>query len=432
MKTKVRFGVAFSLFVLFLVAYFDRSNITLLIADEQFLNDLGISGNHSAQGLLMTFFLLPYALGNFIMGPLSDKLGGRRMLFIIYIIWGVVMCLMGIIPILSVMLFFRGVLGVSEAPVTPVTTQLIGRWFPPNERTMANSAWTFGLLLAPAIAIPTIGIIISYFGWQISFFIIGIVGVIIPVILTYFFLYDSPNKHPRITKEERDYIIGDYSDAPIPASNTSASSKSLAFLRNVDFWLICVMYILGNGIIWGLTTWFPTYIHDTFHLDIASSGFYSALPYIASIVLMIIISPLVDRAKTKAWGLIVGTVMAAISMILSVMIGTGTAVAITLAFAVGASYMQSPIIFNLIQRIVPPERTATAGGILNGAGYLLGASSAPLVFGYLVDVTDSFTTGFVVMIVMSLVLITISIYLFFREKRLPAKAQNINNSSVTN
>lgn len=416
MKTKVRFGVAFTLFILFLVAYLDRSNVTLLIADLEFLNDLGIADNHTAQGLLMTVFLIMYAIGNFVLGPATDKLGPRKTLFIAYTIWGFLMVLMGIIPILAIMLFFRGILGLAEGPVTPVTTQVVERWFPPQERTMANAVWTFGLLLAPALAIPVIGLVIHYVGWQWSFIIVGVVGAVIPAVLTYVFLYDTPDKHPHITNEEKNHILsGD--DSSVTSANIESGNKSFSFLRKIDFWLVCLLYTIGNAVIWGLISWFPSYVSEVFNLNLASSGFYASLPYIASIILMIVFSPIIDRTPTKAWGLIVGTVLTTVSMGLSLVMGGSIAVTITLALAVGGSYMQSPVCFNIIQRIVPSNRVATAGGIMNGTAYLLGASSAPIAFGYLVDVTNSYTTGFVAMFFMGIILIITASILFWREKK---------------
>jgi hypothetical protein len=58
-----------------LVAYLDRVNISVLVADSGFLNDRGIAGNLVYMGLLTTLFLAPYGLSNGLLSPVGDGMG---------------------------------------------------------------------------------------------------------------------------------------------------------------------------------------------------------------------------------------------------------------------------------------------------------------------------------------------------------------------
>jgi len=64
----VRYGIWIVMFLAFFVAYLDRTNVTILIANEGYTNALGITGDKGTQGLLMTMFLFFYGLASFLIG----------------------------------------------------------------------------------------------------------------------------------------------------------------------------------------------------------------------------------------------------------------------------------------------------------------------------------------------------------------------------
>lgn len=74
-KIPYRYLVVSILFLLWIVVYLQRVNIGILLVDERFLADMGITGQSAKQGLLMTLFLIPYALTNVIGAPIGDLLG---------------------------------------------------------------------------------------------------------------------------------------------------------------------------------------------------------------------------------------------------------------------------------------------------------------------------------------------------------------------
>src|SRR5690554_5848490 len=77
-KIPYRYLVVTILFLIWIVVYLQRVNIGFLIVDEGFLSDLGLMGQSAKQGLLMTLFLIPYALSNVIGAPIGDLLGPRK------------------------------------------------------------------------------------------------------------------------------------------------------------------------------------------------------------------------------------------------------------------------------------------------------------------------------------------------------------------
>jgi len=59
--------------------------------------------------------------------------------------------------------------------------------------------------LGAAITSPICGFMIADLGWASAFYMTGIVGFLW-TLLWFVLIYDSPAQHPRISKEERDFI----------------------------------------------------------------------------------------------------------------------------------------------------------------------------------------------------------------------------------
>ncbi len=94
-KGKRRMWIVGILFLVVLIAYLDRVNVSILIADPRFLNEMGINGQKVQQGLLMTFFLIPYALSNIVLGYLGDRIGPRISMSISVFLWSVALFIGG-------------------------------------------------------------------------------------------------------------------------------------------------------------------------------------------------------------------------------------------------------------------------------------------------------------------------------------------------
>ncbi len=92
---RYRYVVVAVIWVAFLFWAFDRTAISLLLADHGFLKDMGLEGSPGRQGLLMTFLLLPYALSNIFCGQFADRWGPRRVLTVMTGLWSVAAIWMG-------------------------------------------------------------------------------------------------------------------------------------------------------------------------------------------------------------------------------------------------------------------------------------------------------------------------------------------------
>lgn len=95
----------------------------------------------------------------------------------------------------------------AQGCVFPSAHSLIAKWSPPNERSKFIGGLTGGSL-GTAVTWPMCGMIIEAIGWQYVFYVTGALCMLFSLSWIVF-VYDSPAKHPRITKAEREYIEGE-------------------------------------------------------------------------------------------------------------------------------------------------------------------------------------------------------------------------------
>ena len=82
---------------------------------------------------------------------------------------------------------------------------MTAKWIPPNERSKFVTAY-LGSSIGAALTYPICGYIIDLWGWEVVFYVTGILGLIW-FGFWWTFVFDTPDLHPRISEKERKYII---------------------------------------------------------------------------------------------------------------------------------------------------------------------------------------------------------------------------------
>src|ERR1700751_2836061 len=137
--SRVRFFLAFWLFVLSGVAFLDRTNIS--IAGLQISSEYGLGNQHL--GWIFSAFLVGYAGFQIPAGWLAARFGPRRGLAFGVLWWGIVTELTALLPTnmshaVMVLIVIRFALGAGESVVYPAATQFVARWIPQQERGVIN------------------------------------------------------------------------------------------------------------------------------------------------------------------------------------------------------------------------------------------------------------------------------------------------------
>ncbi len=382
-----RWVVAGVLLLAIVTGFFDRISVAVLFTDKSFNATLGTAFKPAVLGLLMSAFLLVYALSAIFLSFIGDLLGPRRSLGAAAVFWGVIMMLMGACSSYGVMLFYRIVLGLSEGPQFSFVSKTVQRWFPAHERSRATAIWMVGSPLGSAIGFPLTIWLVTNFGWRASFYVFGLINIFLIAPLIFGALRDR-------APEGR--------DAPDAGTSMIQFADVRALLVDSKVWMISI-YCMGlMTYIWGLNSWLPTYLERSRHINLHQMGIYSSLPFILMFFGELVSGVVSDRTGKRALISVLGLFFAGVLLFVATQVHQPQLAAIIIALSAASSGFGIPSEISLAMRILPPSATSTGIGIINGIGNLVGAF-APAVIGWIAGATGSLQSGLLVVVVMSMI-----------------------------
>ena len=389
-KTYARLGLAAILFVTLLVSYLDRVNVSVLIADPHFLEDLGIAGQPTQMGMLMSVFLIAYGISNIVVAPLGQLLGPRKAMSLSIVLWALAVALGGVVGSFAAMLATRILLGIGEGLHWPMQSSFVKNWFLPRERARANSAWLLGIMIGPMIAMPLLSALVSSHGWRTSFFMLALLSLL-PLILVWYFTADRPGESARVGSLELAHIeTGLAREAAQMAALAPAGQAS--FLRDFRFWLVVVAFLCSASIFWGTMAWLPSYLKVVRGFTWAQMGNLTTLPYVLGAINVLVFGFLADVLKRKSTFPMIALLGAAACLYAGAHADDNYLSAYYLSGAIGFLGIGLASYWTVMQGIVDPAHVGTAAGVMNGVASL-GSALMPMAVGYLIERTGSYSSG---------------------------------------
>ncbi|MDV5251704.1 MFS transporter [Enterobacter hormaechei] len=415
--TQQRIYVLAILFISLSVIYLDRVNISIIAANTQFLQEMDLVGKPIYIGLLMSLFLITYGISNVVLSPIGDLIGPRKAMLIAYVIISLSLLLGGLSSIFGVLLGTRILLGVGEGLYYPMQNTFIKNWFPPRERGRANTAWILGQSLSPAVAMPVFTWIIAEYSWRHTFYFSFALSLI-PLILIYLFATNTPRENKYINKHEIEIIEESRKPNNVVSNSSEKPSiitRSKIYLCNANFWMLLIIFSSNSMLSWGVVTWLPTYLNTERGFSWSNVGWMSSLPFIFGLLFKIASGIAVDRTGKKGIIMLISALLCAAGILAGVNITNNYIAAIMISFGIGASSMQLPCVFTLLQGMVPSEAISSAAGALNGMAVGFGALS-PVLIGLILSLTHNFYS--VMYLLIGIVLIGGLVSLLFAVRRL--------------
>ena len=321
MKVKgLRWWIIGLIAVATIINYIDRSAINVMW--PYIYREFGIaeSNNKDALAYITTFFMIAYAIGQTVTGKLMDAVGTRLGMVISIVVWSISISLHAFARSLATFGIFRFMLGISEAGNWPGATKSNAEWFPARERAIAQGIFGAGASLGSVVALPLIGYSYSLNGWQMTFLLIGFLGLIwiIPWLVIN---KNTPDKHPWITEEEQHHILDRSRDHKVIATETKVFSWR-ELLRFNNTWSIISARFFIDPIWWMFVTWLPTFLKEQFSFDIRQVGAFGWVPYLFAAIGGLaggfyssrLIRKSVNPAKARKIAITIGSIIMLISL----------------------------------------------------------------------------------------------------------------------
>jgi sugar phosphate permease len=384
----VRYEIWAVTFLAFFIAYLDRANVSVLIADRGYTQALGIGGDRAAQGLLMSAFLLFYGLASFLVGPVIARAGARRTLGGTLLIWAALLAAMAASASLGVHLAGRALLGLTGAIVAPVCSRLIRTWFPARERAKANGAWFVGLQFSLFAGIPLVAAGVAAWGWRWSFLALAVVNAA-AALLALRRVYDRAEEHPRITPHELEHISGE--------TTAGGAAATFAFLRLRVFWCAAIVYGLNLAGFWGIVSWLPSYLRTTHGLSWTATGGLAAAPYLGNMAALAIFTPLMDRYDRRAVFTTGACALMLAPMLLLTQARSAAAAVALITLYMACVTVANCSLFPILQNQMPAGEVASAVGFFTGIAYVCSAAF-PYAMGAMYRYTGTLRTSFLLLV----------------------------------
>ena len=298
--TRVRWNyVAPTLLIFWIISMLDKSNISLVIADPQFLSEMQLGGETKLLGLLASGLFISYSLAAPLWGFAVTRYGPRHAIVASLVIWALTCFWSALSQTYGMLLASRIGLGVGEAACYPVTLALIASWFALRERGKATAYWWIGTMIGPMLTgLIVTGLIVAV-GWRGQFWAMGILALALPLPMIWFLVRDKPEQNPAVNAAELNFVhagaIEENEDAP------GRILKGVSSVwRNHRFWLM-VLAISCNAIFfWGWSIWLPTYLRTARHFAFSTSGYLTFVIYGFAVATILIIGHVSDRVFRRA------------------------------------------------------------------------------------------------------------------------------------
>jgi MFS family permease len=343
--------------------YADR--MTIFSVFPLLRKELGVSDIVLA--LLGSSFLWVYGASSPLGGYIGDRFNRKRAIICSLVIFSFVTFATGFAHSGLQLIGFRILLGLSEAIFLPTALAHIATFHSDSTRSLANAIALTGFPVGAGVGGFYGGYMGDHYSWRAGFYILGIVGLIVALILVAFL----PNQAASADESVRWPASGLPPEPPLRKIGAVMTTPTA----------VCVVILTFALSIssWPTGTWMPTYLYERFGMSLTQSGLILALFIYTPCVIGEALGGLwADRWAQRDPRGRIGVQMLALwfmapTMLAMGLMPTGTTVTANLlvySLTRGLLEVNSMPIFSTV---VARHRWSTAYGLYNLAGTLAGS-----------------------------------------------------------
>ena len=388
MFSKIDWRLIPMLLIAYMVAYLDRINVGY--AQLQMKQTLPFED--AVYGLGAGIFFIGYFLFEVPSNLLLEKIGARKTLLRIMVLWGIVACAMAFVKTPMQFYIVRFLLGAFEAGFFPGVILYFTYWYPAARRGQVIAIFMSATTLISVVAGPMCGAILKYFdgfsgmhGWQWLYIVQGAPAAILGI-LVFILLVDKPSQAGWLSKEEK-ALVDDAFAHDIKDVESEAEGNFWHMLKDPKVYALALVYFLLLGATYTMVFWIPTLVQSWGVKDLFLIGVYSGIPNIAGAIGMIMIGRHSDKVHERRWHYAVCVGIAALGLFgCTLLQGNLVGSILALSFAVIGIASATPLFFAMTSEYL--SAGAAAGGLafISSLGNL-GPSATPSINGFIVRAT---------------------------------------------
>jgi MFS transporter, ACS family, hexuronate transporter len=400
-RSNYRWVVSGLIFFITLVNFIDRSAISFII--DPLKQEFHFTDTEF--GLILSSFGAGYFVLTILGGWLVDKLGARLIWPLAALGWSLCVGFLGLAAGFWGFIGIRFLLGVAEGPHFPAMSRSISNWLSPSERARALSIGLVAIPLSSVIGAPITSYLVEDYGWRAMFFIISSIGILWAGVW-YWLFRDRPQDSPYVNQAELEHI----SPTETQKNKEKNAPRCWRFILTHPVLIANnIAYFAFGYMLFFATMWLPGYFISQYGLNLKAVGWYLTIPWLVGALFLKLGGILSDYLHKKTgrnrlarshiiWG---SQLLAAISFVILSFTDTLGLSILFLSLGIGFGMMPQSAFFS-VNIDVAKERAGSAQGITSGCLSLAGII-APMITGWLVEITGDFQAAFLLLAGLSLI-----------------------------
>jgi len=418
---RFRWVICTLLFFSVAVNYIDR--LTIGILKKPLSEQLGWS--ETDYGYIAGAFSFAYAFGYLLGGRLMDRWGVRRGLMWIVFLWSLAAAGHGLVGLLGPharwevrvpwfsqaerglawltltvpftvagFVAARVLLGLAEGGNFPGAIKAVAEWFPVKERALATGLFNAGTNVGAVLCPVLVPWLYARVGWQATFYLTGAAGFV--WVAAWWWLYESPDKHPRLSEAERRYI----QEGRLAPEADPERVPWFSLLKYRAVWAYMIASILA-GPAWGFYQFFlPDFLDKSFRLSLQQIGWWTGAFFAVAAVGGVVGGWLAGHWMSRGWSVNAARKTALLACALAVVPVVWAPSAPNVVWAVlivglaGSAHQGwSANLFSVVSDTMPRQVVSSVVGLGGFVCYFTGGFVNGLT-GWLLDRTGSYVPVF--------------------------------------
>ncbi|KAL6654808.1 hypothetical protein ACP70R_008273 [Stipagrostis hirtigluma subsp. patula] len=372
MKFPKRYVIVFLTFVCTNVCYIERVGFS--IAYTVAADAAGV--NQANKGMILSMFYYGYVLSQIPGGLAAQRMGGRRVLLLSFLLWSLI-C--GLIPLdpnrVTILVLSRLFVGVAQGFIFPAIHTVLAQWVPPQERSRSVSLTTSGMYLGAACGMLLFPSLVKHMGPQSVFFVEAVLGVAWSVLWLKFSSDPPRTDLPKVASREK---IKAHAGGVVAPRTVKIPWRRIIF--SLPVWAIVVNNFTFHYALYVLMNWLPTYFELGLQLSLQDMGSSKMLPYFNMFIFSniggVVADHLITRrilsvTKTRKLLNTIGFVVSAIALMALPLFSTPSGTVICSSISLGFLALGRAG-FAVNHMDVAPKFAGIVMGVSNTAGTLAG------------------------------------------------------------
>lgn len=382
MSSRLRWSIVGLLCAGMMIAYFDRENLSVALADKEsaasLQNSLQLSDSH--RGALNSAFFWSYAALQIPAGWVVDRYGVKFPFAIGFLFWSLTSAATALAGSMRQLLGLRVLLGVGESVTTPAGMRWIRFHCPEHQRGLVVGLYMAAAKLGPGVGAPIAAWLIAHSGWRLMFVALGLGGLV----------WLAPWLK-LVQDDDREIEAAQVRKAP------AARVPFLRVIASPVIWGTVVGTFCYQYFVYFCMTWMPAYFVDRHNLSLKSSAWYTMFSFTGMAAVATLAGWAADRliarggdpVRVRKAFTIAGFLVASTELIGAY--SDSPSVSLFFAvFSLSGLGLTTANYWALTQTLIPGAAVGRIVGIQNCAANLPGIV-APLLTGWLKQATGGYT-----------------------------------------